>query len=367
MEANVTNRALDHGDGEIWHLSSCPTRHDVIATSYSSIVGEDQSELTYGAALWQLPTSVIGDGADEEVDDEGNFVPRVGASQAPSIFTRLLDISESGNEGEDDDVSTEVSSVLWNPVDSKQIATLAEHSLCVWDLNAGKRTTNYTPFGAEEVRSSKQKPLTAGKWVGSHGHSSGMEVAVVAGRSIMGFDLRSSQTTFHIPHAHDMRARDVDFNPNLPNYFISGGDDGALKFWDSRNTTQAVRTMRCHSHWIWAVRYNHFHDQLVLTSGSDCAVVLSSVASLSSEMTDRLTTHESMDSVDSTHDQIDLRPEPPSDKIVDGVVRKFDEHEDSVYAVDWSAADPWLFASLSLDGRVVVNHVPRDTKYGILL
>lgn len=51
----------------------------------------------------------------------------------------------------------------------------------------------------------------------------------------------------------------------------------------------------------------------------------------------------------------------------DGVVSVCEEHEDSVYAVEWSPADPWLFASLSYDGRLVVNHVPRATKYHILL
>lgn len=34
---------------------------------------------------------------------------------------------------------------------------------------------------------------------------------------------------------------------------------------------------------MWAVRYNHFHDQLVLTSSSDARLVLTSVASISSE------------------------------------------------------------------------------------
>ena len=51
----------------------------------------------------------------------------------------------------------------------------------------------------------------------------------------------------------------------------------------------------------------------------------------------------------------------------DGVHAGFEEHEESVYHVAWSAADPWIFASLSLDGRLVVNHVPTATKYGLLL
>lgn len=35
--------------------------------------------------------------------------------------------------------------------------------------------------------------------------------------------------------------------------------------------------------------------------------------------------------------------------------------------VEWSTADPWLFASLSYDGRFILNHVPRETKFAILL
>jgi len=48
-------------------------------------------------------------------------------------------------------------------------------------------------------------------------------------------------------------------------------------------------------------------------------------------------------------------------------VHSYDEHEDSVYGLAWSAADPWLFASLSYDGRVAVNRVPANVKYKVLL
>jgi len=51
----------------------------------------------------------------------------------------------------------------------------------------------------------------------------------------------------------------------------------------------------------------------------------------------------------------------------DSIVQVFEEHEDSVYSVEWSDSDPWVFASLSYDGRLVVNHVPRSEKYKILL
>ncbi len=51
----------------------------------------------------------------------------------------------------------------------------------------------------------------------------------------------------------------------------------------------------------------------------------------------------------------------------DGQVSLYDEHEDSCYAVAWSAADPWVFASASYDGRVAINQVPRNVKYRVIL
>lgn len=54
-------------------------------------------------------------------------------------------------------------------------------------------------------------------------------------------------------------------------------------------------------------------------------------------------------------------------RLEDGLVGRYEEHEDSVYAVEWSSADPWTFASLSYDGRLVLNKVPRKYKYQLLL
>jgi WD40 repeat protein len=48
-------------------------------------------------------------------------------------------------------------------------------------------------------------------------------------------------------------------------------------------------------------------------------------------------------------------------------VKAFDEHEESVYSVAWSACDPFVFISVSYDGRVVLNHVPSTEKYRLLL
>lgn len=51
----------------------------------------------------------------------------------------------------------------------------------------------------------------------------------------------------------------------------------------------------------------------------------------------------------------------------DGKAHTYDDHEDSVYGLSWSAVDPWLFASMSYDGRLMVNRVPKNIKYKILI
>ena len=52
---------------------------------------------------------------------------------------------------------------------------------------------------------------------------------------------------------------------------------------------------------------------------------------------------------------------------VDGLVKVYEQHEESVYSLAWSPADPWIFASVSYDGRLVVNTVPQDHKYKIIM
>lgn len=56
---------------------------------------------------------------------------------------------------------------------------------------------------------------------------------------------------------------------------------------------------------------------------------------------------------------------PPA-PMTDEVICTYEEHEDSVYKAVWSSADAWILASLSYDGRLVINHVPTKEKFAIL-
>jgi WD40 repeat protein len=133
---------------------------------------------------------------------------------------------------------------------------------------------------------------------------------------------------------------------------VTGGDDGILKFWDIRAPSAPKLMIGAHNHWVWAAYYNGLKDQLLLSGGSDGKVALVNAASLSSDADPQSAASGNSGGVHSWPD---------------GVLASFEEHDDSVYSAAWSSADPWIFASLSHDGRVVVNHVPRDTKYALLL
>ena len=70
---------------------------------------------------------------------------------------------------------------------------------------------------------------------------------------------------------------------------------------------------------------------------------------------------------DEHNSSIKTHSKKESDSVLaDGVIQLYDDHEDSVYVAEWSSADPWTFASLSYDGRLVVNQVPRNIKFKII-
>ncbi|CAI7884946.1 unnamed protein product [Closterium sp. NIES-53] len=180
-------------------------------------------------------------------------------------------------------------------------------------------------------------------------------IATTADTSISCWDLRAAIKTASIEGAHHLQIRDIDFNPNHPHILASAGDDSRIRLWDLRSTKQAIVELPGHSHWTCSVRYNRFYDELLLSSGTDSAVNLWHVPSASAA---------------AVADHLRAGPNPTGSGRaasaaggyprggVDELAVSFTDYEDSVYGVTWSAIDPWVFASLSYDGRVVVDLVP---------
>jgi len=164
------------------------------------------------------------------------------------------------------------------------------------------------------------------------------------------WDSRASVRPSQLFSAHKYGATDVDFNPNRPMVLVTAGEDRLVKFWDLRHTQTPIRVLAGHSHWVSTARYNRFHDQLVLSTGTDGAVNLWRVSSISSSPI------------------LDYDGEPGTKtETMDSKINTYDDHEEAVYSAAWSASDAWVFASLSLDGRLVVSLVPSTEKYKILL
>ncbi|XP_029794441.1 EARP and GARP complex-interacting protein 1-like [Suricata suricatta] len=248
-------------------------------------------------------------------------------------------------------------SVAWEPTgDGRRVISLADSHVLLWDLQ--ESSSQAVLASSASLEGKGQLKFTSGRW---SPHHTCTQVATANDTTIRGWDTRSMSQTYCIENAHGQLVRDLDFNPNKQYYLASCGDDCKVKFWDTRNVTEPVKSLEEHSHWVWNVRYNHSHDQLVLTGSSDSRVILSNMVSISSEPFGHLVDDEDLS------DQEECRPEKSQEPPQDSVIATYDEHEDSVYAVDWSSADPWLFASLSYDGRLVINRVPRALKYHILL
>ena len=205
-------------------------------------------------------------------------------------------------------------------------------------------------------------------------------LVMARGSGAVGVDARNPHApAFEI--ATGSKCRTLDVNPNRLHFLLTAGDEGALRFWDSRKTTEPVQTLSRggHSHWITKARFNPFHDQLVLTSSTDGLVCLWRATSVSSAplsadadlalgLDDDPLGQRDDEDAQRAHNLARLRAASLHRSEQDGLVKAYDEHRsESVFAVAWSAVDAWAFASISYDGKFFVRNVPSAEKYKILL
>ncbi|KAM9997224.1 hypothetical protein ACTFIZ_006608 [Dictyostelium cf. discoideum] len=206
--------------------------------------------------------------------------------------------------------------------------------------------------------------------VGSINPNISNQLATANDVNIKGWDFRNAKETFSMDKAHSEQIRDIDFNPNKPYYLLSAGDDCKLKIWDTRQTRDPVKIFSGHNHWIWSAKFNRYHDQLIITSSSDNTVKLWNLYSLSSAFNSENNISNSNDQQSSNEQQQQQPPQQPQQpqqpvkqkknkRNEDQLIKTYEEHEDSVYNISWSSSN-FLFASLSYDGRFVVNNVPKE-------
>lgn len=315
--SDIRGLAVFPHQNEIWNMAPCPTKAELLFTCYTN---NQQNRSKKTATLWKLnvPENVL--------------------------ENQLLLDKES-----------DINSIMWSASEessSNRIVSLGPSTLCYWDIDVGSSTAKEEM----EISPSVTTKIASGCW---NPHFT-QQVAVATGTSVRSFDLRSAEETYCIPKADTQRVCDLDFNRNKPYYIVTGGQDCMVRFWDYRNCKQPMKQLEAHSHWVWNVKYNPFHDQLLITSSTDSIVKLWNQASISSAA-DAPALENLSDEDDDSDSQFLMEG---SNK--DHLIKSFDEHEDSVYSLAWSSSNAWLFASLSYDGRVVINHVPQEEQDSIL-
>lgn len=286
----------------------------------------------------------------------------------------------------------------WHPDEGDRLLTCNDGVIEFWDIDQKQKLQEFSLLKAlvsSDMFEPGQKPPQVAdlRWSSLFNCS---VVAAVIGSNIYGIDTRISDSSassicWLIEDVKCSKIRSVDFNPNSQYYLASGGDDCRAKFWDLRQTSSPALQFQTHTHWIWSIRYNPFHDQLVLSAGSDARVALMRVQSIASEPFGQIADYdddydEPSDKVDSqtnnSQDEIEEKVNEDSSSIKfnqnendsnikepkrldDEVINVYEEHDDSVYTAEW-ASDPWIFASLGFESRLVINKVPKEEKFSIL-
>lgn len=301
--SRISSLSFPHTAGEVRGLAASPHDPDIVATAAANYHG---SPATFGIHLWQMDKS------------------KGALSELASAHIDECTLSYEWDQ------------------QSGMASALFPSSAHIFDCEEGLKVNS---------KRSLKGLAHAQTW---NPHSAGNVLGLAVDKDVICHDLREKSESLRIKDAHAHRALHLDFNPNLQHVVASCGDDGAVRLWDWRQTKTPLVTVVPHAHWAWQVRFHPVHDQLIISAGSDATVVLSCVLSASSEVGD-------LGLDDDTPEE-----ENTEVKLEDGQLERIEEHEESVYACVWAASDPWTFASLSYDGRVVISRVSRKHKYALM-
>mmetsp|Transcript_23270 Transcript_23270/g.65794 ORF Transcript_23270/g.65794 Transcript_23270/m.65794 type:complete len:359 (-) Transcript_23270:86-1162(-) len=296
--------------------------------------------LSHPEEIWLLNVNPA-DGSQVLTYSSGNCAPALRLWQVsdPSAADAELQLLATVGGGEETQLAA-VKCALWDPHRQGNLIVADSEALHVFEAGSGP---DFKALSSVQVGQ-----RVSGACADPH-HAN--QVSTVDDTHLKMWDLRSSKLAFKKDGAHLFGARDVDYNPNVPYQVLTAGEDAALRFWDLRKLDKSLRSLAGgHHHWVVRARYNGHHDQLVLSCGTDSAVCLWRAGSVASAP------------LGAGGQAAAAQERPP-----DGLIRRYEEHEDSCYSCCWSLADAWIFASVAYDGRLVVNRVPGEEKYRILL
>jgi hypothetical protein len=179
------------------------------------------------------------------------------------------------------------------------------------------------------------------------------ELALTAGKAVVGVDTRLSgdaAAAWTVPEADLVQALSVDFNPTAVHYMACGGVDGIVRIFDLRRTAEPALRLKNHQHWVTALRYSIFNDQMLLTAGADNSLKVYSIWSTSAA---KQAAQRQAGGADD--EQTQRQTAEAASRAKDKLALDITEHEDAVRTVAWAAGNKRLFASGSYTGRVVLT------------
>lgn len=442
----------EEGSGEIWSMSSCPMDKTLVVICRNKGNGNGSE-----TALWRIPEKAMKeDEIDYYPDDNDAGIGNSGENRNYSsdineklekiwTFQSKNDLNElpddtAGDIGRNTVLKGRISNMQWNPgcsphSDDGSIVTggginfltvdyniNGNPTITTWDMN----TSSVIAVNQLCIPSNERKAVINSMTVPNppraswDPHNTNL-CAITCGLNVSIVDNRSGNVELTLKNCHKFGVTDLDHNPNKPNVLSTCGQDSLVKFWDlryshssafndlSNKTRNAIRQhpLRIlqggHSHWITRVKYNSFHDQLLLSGGTDGLVNLWRVSSISSaplldlgntaevdlenkdlglpsafsgfddddEEKIRNALNDDADDL-SFAGQQNTENNPNQNDGADGGnssdIRVANmEMRDAIYDLAWGVADPWIYVTLGYDGNVVLNHVPSKEKYKILL
>uniref|UniRef100_A0A8C9MC77 EARP complex and GARP complex interacting protein 1 n=1 Tax=Panthera tigris altaica TaxID=74533 RepID=A0A8C9MC77_PANTA len=223
-ENNIINKnVLLHQVGEIWHISASPADKGVLATCYNK---PSDSKVLTCAAVWRMPKE-LEPGSHESPDD----------SSSPAHTLELLCHLDDTAHG----------------------SVLCEKRFTLLFFSSSLGTPpNSQLAGSASLEGKGQLKFTSGRW---SPHHTCTQVATANDTTIRGWDTRSMRSVTGELASHGL--------------YLTRRDP----FREGPSAARPVSLPRR----VWSVRYNHSHDQLVLTGSSDSRVILSNMVSISSE------------------------------------------------------------------------------------
>ena len=167
-------------------------------------------------------------------------------------------------------------------------------------------------------------------------------LAIGIGSHLLVYDIITNQLIDENKNAHSNGILSLYFNPLKAFILISTGFDNLIKFWTIKELKLETFKISDSPHWVWQTSYHFTYSRLFLTCNSSSTVRLY-VFNKDEDIND-------MKKANLNYDCIEYL-----------------EFDETVYSIDWSKINPWIFVGLSYNGMLHINKIPDDLKFKIMI